>query len=432
MQNNFNNNPLGQNNLPPVNQMGGTGYQPPPQNFVPNYPQNPPQNTGYTGGYYNPPPPIFIPQQNPQNYGVYGNPPPYYGQGYPPQNAPVYYGYPPTYPPPVQVVMPPPLTPEQIALKNEKKVFKSTANRIGLGLILFYIFTFAFSFLLGLVGSFKSEILTFIAEPSVNLMLNILLTFFGFVGVALFIFKTEGEKPHNLLSYGLPQRGKFWAAVMLGLGFCYTANVAVTMLQTRLEGILPFAQTDIQMPDGILGFLLAVLSVAVAPALFEEFLFRGAIMGSLLKYGKGFAIFTSAIVFGLVHGNLVQIPFAFMVGLVLGFVALETNSIWTAVIIHFLNNLLSVCLDYCGRLVTEEIINGAYIILLGLIIMVGFVGFYLLSRKNNNLFALDKSMHLSTAKQRFGWFSSSAAIIIFYVIVGLEVLSTQLMAGVQV
>lgn len=431
MQNDFNNNPLNQNSVPPINQTGGTNYQAPPQNFAPNYPQNGGQNGGYTGGYYYQPPPIYIPPLQSQNYGVYGNPPMYYGQGYPPQNAPVYYGYPPTYPPPVQVVLPPPLTPEQIALKNEKKVFKSTANRIGLGLIIFYIFTFAFSFLLGLIGSFKNEILTFVAEPSVTLMLNILLTFVGFIGAALFIFKTEGAKPHKLLSYGLPQRGKFLAAVMVGMGFCYTANVAVTLLQSRLEGILPFAQTEVQMPDGILGFLLAVLSVAAAPALFEEFLFRGAIMGSLLKYGKAFAIFTSSIIFGLIHGNLVQIPFAFMVGLVLGFVALETNSIWTSVIIHFLNNLLSVCLEYVGKLVPEEILNGAYIILLGLIIMVGFIGFYLLSRKNENLFDFNKSMHISSSKQRFGWFSSSAAIIIFYVITGLEVFAEQLMAGAQ-
>lgn len=417
------------NNIPQNNEFGGAQNFVPPPNTAPNPPINTPPTQGYTGGYYYQPPPIYIPPQNPPNNAVFGNPPPYYGQGYPPQNAPVYYGYPPSYPPPVAVYVQPPLTPEELALKNEKKAFKRTANRIGLGLIMFYILTFLASFVLGLVGAVKPDILTFFSDPSVVLMFNLVLTFIGFVGGALFIFKTEGTKPHNLLSFGLPQKGKFWGAVLMGLGFCYTANVAVTMLQTRLSGILPFAQTEVEMPNGILGFLLSVLTVAVAPALFEEFLFRGAIMGNLLKYGKGFAVFTSAIMFGLIHGNLVQIPFAFLVGLVLGFAALETKSIWTAVIIHFLNNLLSVCLDYLGNIVAEDIVTAVYMILLAVVIAVGFVGFYLLSRKNQNLFNLDKSMHISTAKQRFGWFSASAAIIIVYVITGLEVVLEQITAG---
>lgn len=431
MQNNFNGYQNGQNNLPPENQTGGSYNQTPPQNFTPNYPQNGVQNAGYTGGYYYQPPPIYIPPQNPQNNGVYGNPPTYYQPTYPPQAPPVYYGYPPTYPPPVQVVMPPPLTPEQIAKNNEKKAVKSTANRIGLALIIFYIIIYIFSFVLGLFVAVKPEIKSFIAEPSVTLMLNIILTFVGFVGGAIFIFKTEGSKPHSLLSYGLPKRGTFLGSVMLAMGFCYTANVAVSMLHARLQSILPFSQPEVEMPNGILGFILATLSVAVAPALFEEFLFRGAIMGSLLKYGKSFAIFTSAIIFSLVHGNLVQIPFAFMVGLVLGFIALKTNSIWTAVIVHFLNNFISVCLDYAGDLINEDVLNGIYIILLAVIIMVGFIGLYLLTRKDKNLFVIDKSMHISTSAQRFGWLSGSAAIIVFFVITGLEVLSAQLTAGMQ-
>ena len=127
--------------------------------------------------------------------------------------------------------------------------------------------------------------------------------------------------------------------------------------------------------------------MAVAPALIEEFLFRGVIMGSLLRFGKPFAIFTSALVFGLVHGNLVQIPFAFMVGLVIGAMVVETNSIWTGVIIHFINNFISLCLDYLSRVIDENILNVFYTFLLASIIIMGFFGFYILSVKKKNLFS---------------------------------------------
>jgi len=48
------------------------------------------------------------------------------------------------------------------------------------------------------------------------------------------------------------------------------------------------------------------------------------------------------VIFGLFHGNLVQIPFAFIVGIVLGWVVTSTNSMLPAILIHFSNNLFSV------------------------------------------------------------------------------------------
>lgn len=71
----------------------------------------------------------------------------------------------------------------------------------------------------------------------------------------------------------------------------------------------------------------------------EELLFRGLIQRSLLPYGKRFAIFCSAFTFGLFHGNLIQTPFAFLVGLVLGYVASEYSVLW-AMLLHMVNNLV--------------------------------------------------------------------------------------------
>jgi membrane protease YdiL (CAAX protease family) len=72
---------------------------------------------------------------------------------------------------------------------------------------------------------------------------------------------------------------------------------------------------------------------------FEEILFRGLILRQLEPYGKKFAILASAFLFGMFHGNLVQTPYAFVAGLVLGYVAIEYNVIW-AMVLHMINNLL--------------------------------------------------------------------------------------------
>lgn len=72
---------------------------------------------------------------------------------------------------------------------------------------------------------------------------------------------------------------------------------------------------------------------------FEEILFRGLILRSMMPYGKKFAILVSAVLFGVFHGNLAQSPYAFAVGLVLGYVAVEYSIAW-AMVLHMFNNLI--------------------------------------------------------------------------------------------
>lgn len=87
------------------------------------------------------------------------------------------------------------------------------------------------------------------------------------------------------------------------------------------------------------------LYTAVAAPVTEELLFRGAVLRSLQPYGKRFAIFCSALLFGLVHQNLTQTPFAFGFGLLAGYVAVEYSILWS-MSLHILNNaVLALGLD---------------------------------------------------------------------------------------
>lgn len=81
------------------------------------------------------------------------------------------------------------------------------------------------------------------------------------------------------------------------------------------------------------------LYVSILGPIAEELLFRGLVLRILKPWGKQAAIFISALVFGLFHGNLIQIPFAFAVGLVLGYVAVEHSIIW-AIVLHIFNNMI--------------------------------------------------------------------------------------------
>ncbi|MCD7755862.1 MAG: CPBP family intramembrane metalloprotease [Firmicutes bacterium] len=81
------------------------------------------------------------------------------------------------------------------------------------------------------------------------------------------------------------------------------------------------------------------LYLALLAPVSEEILFRGLILRTLEPYGKRFAILGSAFLFGMFHGNIVQTPYAFAVGLVLGYVAVEHSIVW-AMLLHMINNLL--------------------------------------------------------------------------------------------
>ncbi|KJY54002.1 putative CAAX amino terminal protease family [Bifidobacterium coryneforme] len=76
----------------------------------------------------------------------------------------------------------------------------------------------------------------------------------------------------------------------------------------------------------------------VAPVV-EEILFRGAILNSLKPYGKVFAIVTTSAMFGFFHGDLAQGLFAFVVGLVLGYLSCEYSIFWS-ILLHISNNLI--------------------------------------------------------------------------------------------
>ena len=133
--------------------------------------------------------------------------------------------------------------------------------------------------------------------------------------------------------------GTFAAILCIFLGCQVAASLYATILEILLNCIGLSAMTALEAAtitsDTVSMFLYASIGAPIA----EELLFRGLLQRSLLPFGKKFAIFGSALLFGLFHGNLIQTPYAFLVGLVLGYVAAE-YSIWWAIVLHAINNMV--------------------------------------------------------------------------------------------
>ena len=85
--------------------------------------------------------------------------------------------------------------------------------------------------------------------------------------------------------------------------------------------------------------LIIVLTVIMAPV-FEELIFRKLLLDRLSVYGNKFAIIVTAVAFGLWHGNLDQLFYATLVGMVLGYVAVKSGNWLYSVVIHMVMNFL--------------------------------------------------------------------------------------------
>ena len=125
--------------------------------------------------------------------------------------------------------------------------------------------------------------------------------------------------------------------VFLSVQFvAYFWNLFVEMIFNSM-GYSMFRYRELMQMDS--DSLTMYLYTSISAPITEELLFRGLIMRSMRPYGRKFAILTSAFLFGIFHGDCTQIPFAFTVGLILGYVAMEYHITW-AMLLHMINNLL--------------------------------------------------------------------------------------------
>ena len=112
--------------------------------------------------------------------------------------------------------------------------------------------------------------------------------------------------------------------------------------------------------------------MAILPAVFEEILFRGVIFNSFnKKYNSFIAIFVSALIFGIYHMNWLQGIFAFIIGLMLGYVYLKSGSLWVPIILHFINNLIAVLVSHFDALnFTISTLCAIYLVISALVVVI--------------------------------------------------------------
>lgn len=152
-----------------------------------------------------------------------------------------------------------------------------------------------------------------------------------------------------------PVSGSYLLLSILAILSCSFVVSAITDLMKWIPNIMEFPFEILQSS------WIGILAITIIGPIFEELLFRGAITKALLQqYNPRKAILLSAFLFGVIHINPAQILPAFLIGILLAWIYYKTASLVPCILIHILNNSLSLYLTmkYPEAKYMDELISG--------------------------------------------------------------------------
>ena len=121
----------------------------------------------------------------------------------------------------------------------------------------------------------------------------------------------------------------------------YLCNLVGTFI-TSIIGIIKQSEVEnvmVNLTSQISPWVNFLIVVIAAPIM-EELLFRKFIVDRTARFGEGVSIVLSGLMFGLFHGNLNQFVYAFMIGVLFGFIYIKTRKIIYTIILHMIVNFL--------------------------------------------------------------------------------------------
>ncbi|MBQ3191765.1 MAG: CPBP family intramembrane metalloprotease, partial [Bacteroides sp] len=170
------------------------------------------------------------------------------------------------------------------------------------------------------------------------------------VPIGLLLLRKVPAKPlekHDL------KPSRYIVTAIICIFMMYAGNILGTIITALLQ-LLP----GVSAGNPILGYatdnalLPKVLFMVILAPVIEEYIFRKQLIDRMHIYGEKLAVITSALMFGLFHGNLSQLFYAFALGLVFGYVYLKTGKLRYSIGLHMLINLIG---SVIGPLFLEKI-----------------------------------------------------------------------------
>jgi membrane protease YdiL (CAAX protease family) len=216
-------------------------------------------------------------------------------------------------------------------------------------------------------------------------VIQLVSTFFIFFVPSVIMAYILSKKPFRLLGFNFyfssRQMGMVALIMLASLPLVGALGELNKLIPVGKELELYFKQMEDRYSDTVKllaninspgAYILSLLIMAIAPAIFEETLFRGALQNLLQKISNNpwISIGVTSIIFSAIHMSYYGFLPRVALGVVLGLLFHFTGSLWLAIMGHFFNNALVVTQIYIytrqGKSV-EEAMNETFPIWWGLI-----------------------------------------------------------------
>ncbi|MCR5105887.1 MAG: CPBP family intramembrane metalloprotease [Eubacterium sp.] len=228
--------------------------------------------------------------------------------------------------------------------------------------------TFLFCIIFEVVG-----IMTILFFGTVGAQMSIYFMTFLF---SLFLWRKHRDEIDIPISFKKLEPGK-----MLHISLITVCGVPIALLLNALAGVLSNAGADSAEDVNTYPILMAIVVYAVVPAVVEEFVFRGVILGAYSKVDVKAGILISSLFFALLHFSFGSVLYGFFFGLLFAIVRLATDNLTYTIVMHCLFNTVNVIVSYMrfGEITIVPVFG---------ILVIAIVGFVLLLiiffRKNIN------------------------------------------------
>lgn len=308
------------------------------------------------------------------------------------------------------------VNPQEEQKKKDKNILKTMGFSFGLAIILYFVLSNAVIAFMYLIASFSPSFESFMYSQTGNYVLQSFMSVLFIGGPFLISYSILKKKKYiGILPYGTTYNRKaavsltmFLAPVML------VSTIIVNLISAVFQdvvGITFESGLEDMTAGGLFNSIILAFSLAVIPAIVEEFCIRGVVLQPLRRYGDKFAIVMSAAIFSVLHGNMVQIPYTLVAGIYLGYLCVATGSLWPSIVLHFINNMFSAVQLIILSNYGETASTASVVIMLGVLVAVGIAGgiiFFNMGYKTE----LKKGVNTLKTGEKVGSVLKSPAIIV--------------------
>jgi len=213
-------------------------------------------------------------------------------------------------------------------------------------------------------------VFSFLPRPTPNLnYIRMAVTHILAVFIPLIIFFKIRNPKSQKINFRLNKipLNQILVIILLAIAGQFIMAVLEVPMRMLLQNILNIPTVA---PRNITELIFGILSIAILPVILEEILFRGVIFGGTENQSRAFALMFSMFAFALLHSNVFSFLGYIFLGIMTVMVMLRSNSLYAAIIFHFINNLTALMIQYLSYM---EVVNNQMVIWLFLGAVIVFI-----------------------------------------------------------